>query len=1020
MPFDKGQMVRPISGKNTTGVIVRCTRSGPEALYEVFANGRTVNYYESQLEVFIPPSSEVLPFAEFEACLSALQLRHPSTSLLYSLHAAKIDFVPYQFRPVLKFIRSDRPRLLIADGVGVGKTIEAGLILREMQARREINSVLIICPKPLVVERKWELEMKRFDEQFTHLDGPTLRHCIQETDRDGVWPRQHLKTIIPYSLFDEESIFGPPQGGRRRNRKGLLQLDPPPKFDLIIVDEAHHIHNTDTFAYKAVSFFCENSEAAVFLSATPIQLGDEDLFVLLNLLRPDLIIDPATFEKMSEPNTFINQTIHQARAKSNQWQEKAVDQMEKAAQTAWGAAMLSHNPDFIRLKDQLASGSLDERARIDCINDLEQLHTFSGIINRTRRRDIGQFTVRRPETVVVDFTPEQKALHDSLIEAQTQILRAIHGDINVKFMMTTIRRQAASCLFGLLPFLEDILNRRLDEFSQTDFDGLSNSFSDQIDDSMQGLISKVMDRARSLPPDDPKLGALRKIIRDKQELPNNKLMVFSTFRHTLAYLQKHLEADGFRLGLIHGGVTDEERTDIRNRFVLKKEEPDALDVLLFSEVGSEGLDYQFCDCMVNYDLPWNPMRVEHRIGRIDRRGQRSPLVLIYNLITPGTIDAEIYNRCLMRIGIFENALGGSEEILGKITREIRKIAENWSLTPEEQATRLQQLADNEIRTIREQEQLEEHQLELFGIRAPLEKTEKDIEQASSYWLSPEALENLVALYLKKVSGEEQDHILGEGTRKTLRLNQRTRERVREDLRALPQSGSQVHLEWRKWLGENTPHLPITFDSACAAEHPDLTLLTPVHPLVQQAARSMEGVIPLKTALSVEDTYIEPGDYPFAIYLWQMQGIYEDMILQPVCASAEISNRLLDLLKKASALEIDTISFPEQSIFEQLDQNHHALWKQAHAKHLEKTVRAAEFRKQSLNTSHRARMALLHEQLARTTDERLERMKQSQIASAESDYQNRMKEIESASTRADISHQQVAWGVITIRRENHGQ
>ena len=119
------------------------------------------------------------------AALTATQLRHPSTSHLYSLFAARVNFVPYQFRPVLKLIQADRPRLLIADEVGVGKTIEAGLILKELQARRELRTVLVICPKPLVAERKWLEEMKRFDEQFAHLDGPALRYCIDETHLGG-------------------------------------------------------------------------------------------------------------------------------------------------------------------------------------------------------------------------------------------------------------------------------------------------------------------------------------------------------------------------------------------------------------------------------------------------------------------------------------------------------------------------------------------------------------------------------------------------------------------------------------------------------------------------------------------------------------------------------------------------------------------------------------------------------------------------------------------------------------------
>ena len=148
--------------------------------------------------------------------------------------------------------------------------------------------------------------------------------------------------------------------------------------------------------------------------------------------------------------------------------------------------------------------------------------------------------------------------------------------------------------------------------------------------------------------------------------------------------------------MIHGGTPDEERMELRNRFEKPRGDGGSLDLLLFSEIGCEGLDYQFCDCIVNYDLPWNPMRIEQRIGRIDRNGQKSESVAIINLITPGTVDADIYERCLVRIGVFNSALGGGEEILGEITREIKSIAENFSLSEEETRSKLQQLADNKI------------------------------------------------------------------------------------------------------------------------------------------------------------------------------------------------------------------------------------------------------------------------------------------------------------------------------------
>ena len=281
--------------------------------------------------------------------------------------------------------------------------------------------------------------------------------------------------------------------------------------------------------------------------------------------------------------------------------------------------------------------------------------------------------------------------------------------------MTTIRRQAASCLFGLTPLIQKILTRHFDDLSFEEV-GTAEDIPELISsmNEIKPQINAILEMARSLDPYDPKMNALRKIIKNKQTMENNKLILFSSFRHTLNYLHENLKADGFRVGMIHGGTPDEERINLRNLFELSKDQEGSLDVLLFSEIGCEGLDYQFCDCIVNYDLPWNPMRVEQRIGRIDRKGQMSETVAILNLITPYTVDADIYERCLVRIGVFNSALGGSEEILGEITREIRNIAENFSLSDAERREKLQQLADNKIRLIQEQEELEEKTTRSFS------------------------------------------------------------------------------------------------------------------------------------------------------------------------------------------------------------------------------------------------------------------------------------------------------------------
>src|SRR5205823_5005838 len=123
------------------------------------------------------------------------------------------------------------------------------------------------------------------------------------------------------------------KGDRRRKERGLLNLDPPPKFDLVIVDEAHHIRNSETFLHQGIRCFCDNAEAVVFLTATPVQLGSEDLYTLLNVLRPDLVIDHASFEQMAAPNRHVNTAVQHCRAAGKGWQREALTSLDEVAKT---------------------------------------------------------------------------------------------------------------------------------------------------------------------------------------------------------------------------------------------------------------------------------------------------------------------------------------------------------------------------------------------------------------------------------------------------------------------------------------------------------------------------------------------------------------------------------------------------------------------------------------------------------------------------------------------------------------
>ncbi len=1008
--FQPGTLVSLISDPSKTGAVISVEGNEVSSRCQVFMDNKAQPFYLSQLQAVIQEASkDVVRLNELHGLLTGLQIRHPSLSTLYSLNAARIDFVPYQFRPALKIIQSDQPRLLIADSVGVGKTIEAGLIFRELQARNNIESVLVICPKPLVAERKWELELKRFDENFSALDGKGLRYCIHETDLEGEWPEKYSKAIVPYSLLQDEALLkGSKERGRRR--VGLLELDPPPKFDLVIVDEAHHVRNSNTYAYEAVKLFCEHAEAVVFLTATPVQMGNRDLFTLLNLLRPDLVIDEETFEHMAEPNPFINQALNALRSGGGDWQVETLTALQHAGQTGWGRSILLSNPEFKDVFQWLEKSGRNREERVALIRQVEGFHSFSRLINRTRRRDIGTFCIRKPETVSIPFTAAQKQLHDDLLEFQAKALVAVHGVQNVKFMMTTIRRQAASCVFGLAPFMTDLLQRRLTDVEE------SEVFSEECDPSdffqtLENEAFEIMAQAEALPPEDPKYDALLRIVKEKLGLPNNKAMVFSTFRHTLAYLETKLRVSGIRIGLVHGGVKDDDRLALRGRFELPKENPDAIDVMLFSEVGCEGLDYQFCDMMINYDLPWNPMRIEQRIGRIDRRGQRSEAVAVYNMVTPGTVDADIYERCLMRIGVFESSIGECEEILGDISREIRGIAENLTLTEAERQQKLEQLADNEIRQIQEQQKLEEQEHELFGLQLPRNASDNEVQEAESYWLTTASIQRFVLQYLNQRLGQVE-YILGDKPLKTLRLSQEARGKLLEDFRRLAIGKSPMIRSWEKWLKGDEPYAAITFDSASAADHRDAHFIMPLHPLVLQASRHLDVAEPVFTAFRIQEEGLKPGHYPFAIYAWELKGLRPELRLVPICSNSVLQIGFFEHLESGASIDpADNMLSPEAG--KALDLVHHEFWEKEKAAHHAKTEEMVCYRIESLETSHRSRVNLIEGQLVNAENDRIRIMKQSQLKNIQNEYEQKRAGLESAATAADIHARPVVFGTLIV-------
>ncbi len=999
-----GSTVRLKARPELVGVVTKVTESSPERRVTVFhGQGAPQTYFESQVELVDTAKAEHLNAEEMKARLTALHVLHPSVSRLYSLNTGRIDYEPYQYRPVMKLINADRPRLLIADDVGVGKTIEAALIIKELQARQKLESVLVICPKPLVVEDKWRSELKRFDEDFAHLNSETLRHCVDEMHAEGRWPSRYRKAILSYSLLDEKLLLG--EATRHRRRPGLVSLTPPVKFDLVIVDEAHHVRNSETWSHRAVKYFLDSAEAAVLISATPIQTGSQDLQTLLRLLRPDVFSQPAAFDLMREPNGFLANVDTAIRVASDGWQRTALAELDEALATTWGRHVLLADPRAQELRDLLEQEQLSDADRVGCLRLTQTLNTFSGLINRTRRRDIGDFTTRKPETVEVSFTAEQKAVYDDLLDLASRINESRGRGQSIDFLLSTLKRQASSSLNGLGPFIDDLLSHKLsaEELSEadTDLDLLDttplNAFSDDI--------RQLAKRAKSLV-SDPKLDAFLRLVDEKQELPNNKLLLFSTFRHTLRYLHQHLEARGKRVGLVHGGVPDFERREIRSRFAKRREEPDALDILLSSEVGTEGLDYQFCDALVNYDIPWNPMRIEQRIGRIDRRGQISETVAIRNMVVADTVDSVIYHRCLERIGVFRQSLGANEEILGELTRDIRRIGDDLRLSPSERAERLRQLTDNTIARIQEQQELEEREGALFGLT--IKKLDQEgVEQVTSPWLAPEQLARLIRVYLRD-RGYKRADALFERPLEVFRLSMDLRSNLATDIDPLLPASSSP---WQRWLTNGSGDTRrLTLDPALA-DSDDIELLSPVHDFVRAAARAQHPFGPDSTVnLKVDTKLLPSGIYPLAVHTWNYLGLRDDLEVVVTSDTDEHSELIAKLLEAATDSETPRTS----NEIENLEERHYLTWTNGRVAHIERTRLHIEKCLASLKTTHIARLQLLADHVANATHENIRRMRESERRSAEYDFETRFQRLAEQRDRSDITSTILFSGTLEVR------
>ncbi len=639
-PFAPDDVVKVI-GRDRIGRVRRVTRTSTGHMVEVSIDGEIQHVRaESLLKVDGDPrdpsfwiNSAPASARDIAMTLTWTKLREPLSNTLYSYRATKTVFRAYQFIPALKILNSPTGRLLIADEVGLGKTIEAGLVWSELEQRMPLRRTLVVTPSSLT--HKWRMEMsRRFDRDLEVIKPPRLGDLAEDL-LAGHDPELHAIVSVE-SLRTANDVL-----------EKLTRIRP--RLDLVIVDEAHVLRNVGTRSNLLGGLLSDWADHLLFLSATPINLRSDDLYNLLTLLDDGMFLDSQIFHMQLEPNQHLNAiergVSHGSPAVALRHHLTAIEELP------FGSA-LAERPDYKRLHELLVtSGPLGASERAEVKRLVSELNTLSGVLTRTRKVDVPDAkAVREPHQIVVDWTPEEKDFYDRVVDHF--MAKAMAHGTPPGFAMQMPLRQVASCL----PAMQARLT--------------AGQFARSVDDYDEEYDDEDLEELREdwtsfeWCGEDSKFEALLARLIELRHQGLKQAMIFSTFRGTIAYLTDRLRPE-FRVAQLHGGIHMADRQPIIDAFRDGK-----FDLLIASEVASEGLDFEFCNVLVNYDLPWNPMRVEQRIGRLDRFGQKHDKIFILNMHVPGTIESDILERLYTRIGIFQNSIGDLEPILRDEFRDL--------------------------------------------------------------------------------------------------------------------------------------------------------------------------------------------------------------------------------------------------------------------------------------------------------------------------------------------------------------
>jgi superfamily II DNA or RNA helicase len=808
-------------------------------------------------------------------------LRLAATRLLFAyqhdelstLGNSRVEIKPHQVGVVHRIAESYPHRFILADEVGLGKTIEAGLLIRELQARGVAARILILAPSGLVGQ--WQQELKtKFNLSFSLYNRDSIAWLRNKHPAENPWTIEPLVLAsTTYASWDED------------RRQEIVSAG----WDMVVIDEAHHARRTyqgankttPTKLYRLAQQISDpdiaRAQAMLLLTATPMQLHPFELYSLIEVLDPALFPTFEDFDRHRREVRGLNTTVERFR------RLESVTAQEREAALADAERWLGYD------RQQVDEAARERREEL--IADLQAQHRLSQVMVRNRKRVVGGFMPRIAAIWEVELSDRELAAY----WATTDYLRTgyarsrAHQNNALGFLMATFQKMNASSSHALKRSLirriekleaATYADRRDDLLDEADLEelptaeALDDLLGQRLDSDWQEVreLEAIVERLDAIQLDSKAALLIRNLGLIAAEHPNPKVIVFTQFRDTQDYLRDHIEGP-WTVHLFHGQLKPPEKDAAIARF----RDGTGPQLLISTEAGGEGRNFQFCNILVNYDLPWNPMKVEQRIGRIDRIGQSEP-VKIFNFSTKGTIEERVVDVLTSRIGIFKETIGGLDPILGEVEADLRKVF----LLAEDEARREFEALETRIEArVAEARAAEQRLADLIMDTRSYRKDEVERLLQRPRAVSPDHVKSFVLGALSEFGvGIERD----------------------------PEHAGVFHLRLGARFEHVFPdevrieqHRRTTFDLSVALEREEVEFLAFGHPIVDglvQHVRSADygGVTSYRIVLTDE---VEPTHGWFFVYLLELRGLTMSRQLLPIfirqdgATDPTLANWLLD-------------------------------------------------------------------------------------------------------------------------------